>query len=56
VGDAAAEDEGEDAAEEAVDGAVDGAAEEVGTVAGAHMKLRAPGMVTDEEPCDTTSL
>jgi hypothetical protein len=48
VGDAAAEDEGE--------GAGEGAAEEAGAVAGAHMKLRAPGMVTDEEPCDTTSL
>src|SRR5579863_5773937 len=44
AGDATAEGVGEDTAED------------VGAVAGAHMNVRAPGIVTNEEPRDTTSL
>ena len=42
AGEDTAEDTGEDTAEDAA--------------AGAHMKARAPGIVTDEDPRDTTSL
>jgi hypothetical protein len=33
-----------------------GAGEDAGPVLGAHMKVRAPGIVVAEEPRDTTSL
>jgi hypothetical protein len=42
--------------EDTAEGVGEDTAEDVGAAVGAHMNVRAPGIVTDEDPRETTSL